>query len=221
MSTATLTPPDIAGCNALHEEVQSYATQARWAAEVACYLAVLLGIRLRAIQQRTPHGQWQTLFEKSKTVTCDRFDFSVETARRYMRAAEGALSRPGLSAAAKGRILRAAAGGALTSNALSDEDKAALDAATRGATLRQLYIDLGIIRAGATERWDMGGNKRTGPKPFDEQLDLWETITTSLNPISSLAESGDLARLDGPRLTQLEQALRGLLDVLSQINRAN
>jgi hypothetical protein len=177
---------EIARANALHEAAQSTAATAKDLAERACQLAVVLGLRLQRLKDSTPHGEWEPLFDP-KSVTSDRFAFSVETAKRYIRAARGALDRPGLPAAARKRIL------AFASESLDPVSVAALPsgldqdlaAATAGQTLRQLYLDLGIVRASAAEIGGGGARPRSAEvepahAPVDVSRDTLECVLAHL-----------------------------------------
>lgn len=170
---------EIALINHLHQQAQTTAAQAKSLAERACHYAVLVGLRLQAIQHETPHGQWKSLFDDSGKNE-PWFVFGIRTAQKYIAAARGALNRPGLPAAARKRIMEFAA-----SEGAADPDEtltADLARATAGQTLRQLYLDLGIIRADATET---GAGNRNGPPPpppppVDESQDYLEGIIEGL-----------------------------------------
>jgi hypothetical protein len=219
---------EIASCNALHTLVTGRAAEARRIGETACHYAVLLGCKLKALKEATPHGGWLQLFSGRKL--SDRapansaraeFGFSPDTADRYMKAASGALNTPGLAVKAQ-KVILALASEEEIPDTLPEAAAQALDSATKGKTLRQLYIDLGVIRAGATEKSGMGGNKRNPAaplKPYNEEEDLWETVVLSLKPVSEMIELGDLTKLAPPRLKELEDCLRGWLDALKKIGR--
>jgi len=209
--------------NILHDLAQADAERAKQIAERACQHAVILGIKLETLKSRVPHGQWGTLFaspasDAGQIGHSDRFDFSIETAKRYIRAAQGALSRPGLPAAAKKRLLALAAPDAQVTDQHYDD----LSKATAGQTLRQLYLDLGIIRAGATETSGSGGYhppKGERPPPPPESDLIWEEIVHPLRVIDQyISGHGRIAALDPARLAQVIDILAANLDVLRALN---
>lgn len=226
---------EIAACNALHTLVTGRAAEARRIGEMACYYAVLLGCKLRMLKEATPHGGWEALFAsgarrlksdgaaQSGTANANRlaFEFSSQTAANYMKAAERALKTPGLPVKAQ-KLIRTLAAEDEIPETLPDDAAKALDSATKGQTLRQLYIDLGVMRAPVTAKSGMGGNKRDLTQkvaPRDDESETWETITLHLNPISELIQRGDLAHLGPAKLREMEECLRGYLDALKKIGR--
>jgi hypothetical protein len=228
---ADLPKAEITACNALHTLVTGRAVEARKAAETACHYAVLLGIKLKALKAATPHGGWEVLFTNGKTKKLaggevkpnperSGFAFSSDTALNYIKAGEGALARPGLPAAAKKAILALASKEEVPDTLPAAASKA-LDKATAGATLRQLYIDLDIMRAPATAKSGMGGNKGKKEKtaPVNSEDDLWEVLAGHFEPVTLIVERGDLTQLSGPRLNELETLLRSWLDELKKISR--
>lgn len=214
-------------CNTLHAAAGNHAEAARRSAEIACHYAVLLGVRLQRLKAETPHGGWEGLFplkpNRAQEGKRARFDFSVDTAKRYIRAAEGALARPGLPAAARKRIEAAAEGEAAE---LDPDLHADLDRATRGETLRQLYLDLGVIRGSAAERGGGGGaGKASDPPPQkDPETSLADEVYQSLarrfHYLTQCVSLGELAHLRPEQLTEVEDTLRGYLDEIRKINRS-
>lgn len=190
-----------------HRLVTEGATQAREIAERAAHNAVMTGLLLQRRRDATPHGEWEKLFinprSKGDAQMQNTFAFTSQTARNYIAAAEGALARPGLSGAARKRLLAMA--DADTFPAEPDQKLATdLAQATRGETLRQLYLDLGIIRAAASERsGPQGGAGRTGPQPEPSPADaereevdrLLYAIVRPTNELSQAIERGDLVLL--------------------------
>ena len=233
--TTALSAEDLAEQITLgHRLATDAANQARDLAEKAAHYAVVTGLLLQTLRSRTPHGKWESLFaSESKSVTCDRFEkphnaafgFSVATAKRYIRAAEGALSRPGLPAASRDRLMALGAGSTSRVTEIDPTLTADLERATRGETLRQLYLDLGIIRGSVAERGGFGGDTtggrsarnlppdtRTPEKILDDLT--WETLTAGLVPTSQLINRGELGHLSGDRLRQLDDTFRSWLDAL-------
>jgi hypothetical protein len=207
--------------NALHDLAQADAQQAKQLAERACQNAVILGIKLETLKSRVPHGGWVPMFKdedgKGSQIRT-RFVFGIRTAQKYMLAAQGALSRPGLPAAAKKRLLALAAPDAQVTDQHYDD----LSKATAGQTLRQLYLDLGIIRAGATETSGSGGYhppKGERPPPPPEADLIWEEIVHPLRVIDQyISGHGRIAALDPARLAQVIDILAANLDVLRNLN---
>lgn len=218
-------PTPIAVCNQLHHVAGRHAESAREHAEKAAHYAVILGLRLEKLKTQTERGKWQPLFlsrgEDPKSVTCDRFAFSYETGQRYIRAAEGALARPGLPASARNSILAIAEKPHL--GELEEPEFQALEKATRGETLRQLYLDLGIIRASATEKTPTGptrkgqGTDTNEPDPGadpersfadDAYLGLAEPTRT----LTRLLERGELALCETERVRDLAAIWRSFAD---------
>ena len=215
-----ITDDEIAACNELHHAATAEAQTAKAAAERACHLAVLLGLRLRAIKERLPHGQFGQLFDGEKNDTC--VAFGLRTAQRYMAAAEGALSRPGLSQAARARLLRAATSD--TVGQPGERIQRDLETATAGQTLRQLYLDLGIVRAAAHEQTPVptrapARDQDTGDSDTGDDMlhrltsaDVYTSLTRELEPFTRSCNRGDLSLLDPPHLDQLAEILRSYLD---------
>lgn len=210
---------EIAACNALHALVSGRAAEARRLAEATCHYAILLGCKLQTLKAATPHGAWESLFSTGANRSHDRFGFSVVTGKRYIRAAEGALACPGLAVHQRKRILALAARPEIPDE-LPEAEAQALDRATRGLTLRQLYIDLGVIRASPTEKTGMGGNKRTEfHRPLVMADEVWSGILAALNSLDQTIRLGHLTLLGGQRLDEMEAVLRSLIDDLKKVSR--
>lgn len=223
---------EIAACNALHALVSGRAAEARRLAEATCHYAILLGCKLQTLKAATPHGGWEVLFEGHEArVTGQKalpdgqmsnvghFTFGKSTASNYIRAAEGALRCPGLAVHQRKRILALAARPEIPDE-LPEAEAQALDRATRGQTLRQLYIDLGVIRASPTEKTGMGGNKRTEfHRPLVMADEVWSGILAALNSLDQTIRLGHLTLLGGQRLDEMEAVLRSLIDDLKKVSR--
>lgn len=222
---------EIAACNALHTMVTGRAAEARKVAETACHYAVLLGTKLNAMKAATPHGGWEALFasgarrlksagSEGANAARDTFAFSTETALRYMKAATGALKTPGLAAKARQEILTLAAAEEIPEE-LPEAAAKALDSATKGKTLRQLYIDLGVMRAPATAKRGQGGDKgKDEDKPTgDEATQIYRLLCEGLESVSNAIDAGDLGKLRPEQLRELEETLRGYLDKVRKLGR--
>lgn len=221
-------------CNRLHQLTERTADTAAKLTTTAAHLAVMLGLQLRALKAATPHGGWEILFGDSGSKSEPRFRFTSRTARKYMSAAEGALERPGLSAKHRDLLLSVGASvGNGDTSALADTDSVldlqlteeateALGAATRGKTLRQLYLDLGIIKGDAIERG------RPDPATVDEDEDgtddsdqelppptpeeLWELLWISgIRDVEKFFLQKNHTLLSRERAEELEDALDGWL----------
>jgi len=75
---------------------------------------------------------------------CAGFDFSVDTARRYMEAAKRIRAEQSMSGIAQKKLIAIA-----DAPEIDETSRAFLDKLTAGRTLRQLYLDLEIITATA------------------------------------------------------------------------
>lgn len=128
------------------------------------------------------------------------------------------MNRPGLPSAAKKLIEQLAAHEEVIET-LTEAETSALDKATRGETLRQLYIDLGVMRAPATAKTGMGGNNPSKVKATSTEDDLWEGLVDYFAPITKIVETGELTQLSPPRLAELETLLRGYLDEVKKISK--
>jgi hypothetical protein len=192
--------------------------EARRAAESACHFAVLLGLKLAEVKRETAHGGWGALFGEGANAARAAFEFSKDTADRYIKAGEGAMNRPGLPSAAK-RLITQLAAEPETPTDLTEAETKALDKATRGETLRQLYIDLGVMRAPVTQKSGTGGDKGKKVKPPKTEDDLFEELVEYFAPITSFVERGDLTQLVPKHLAELETLLRSYLDELKKISK--
>lgn len=226
-STALLPPEDVAVCNALHESATNHAEKARQEAEIACHYAVVLGLRLQALRAKCPHGGWEKLFPdgRSAAAKCDtvsHFNFTTRTAQRYIRAAEGALARNGLAAPVKKRLLALAHSPV---QELSEAHHADLDKATQGGTLRQLYLDLGVIKGAAEEMTATGGKAKETRLPEGQvrrdilPAEVYGEVMDHFAALSCIAERGDLTILSRPQLEDVDTMCRAILDVTKKINR--
>lgn len=218
---------EIEHCNRLHTMAGNLAEEARTTAERACHYAVVLGLRLARLKAETPHGEFAALFANPRTAGAANaqrvahFRFSESTARNYIRAAEGALHRPGLPAA-KRREIEDLASAPVMPERLESHHHAALDLATRGETLRQLYLDLGVIKAGAAEKG--GGGARTGagsdgPGPRPDHEEVFAAFAALCNPLSKRIIRGDLARLRPEQVRELQDLFQSYVDDCKKVGR--
>jgi len=138
--------------NAFHRAATSAADAAKAKAAEASHYAILVGIRLEQIQGSTAHGEWGKLFSgrKNPRLTsnsaqigeCAEFEFSQDTASRYMEVAKRIrLERKLSGKAIKNLELIASA------PEIDEAARTTLNKLTQGQTLRQLYLDLDIITA--------------------------------------------------------------------------
>ena len=147
---APLATREIQDINSLHRLAHGAAAQARQKAAEASHYAILCGSRLEALQTNLPHGEWSYLFtdRKSKNLTsnaaqigeCAAFEFSVDTARRYINLVKNLRAEQNLSKKASTRLLTIAA-----APEIDADSRAWLEKLTEGRNLRQLYLDLEII----------------------------------------------------------------------------
>lgn len=162
----------IAAINALHRKAQAVAGEARAKTEEAAHLAILVGLRLRALRPTVAHGGWEKLFtsaarrlngetpNKKPSANAQHvahFEFSEASARNYISAAEGVLEHR--LTRKKALALQGLAG----KDTLAEADKKLLNEASRGETLRQLYLDLKIIRPTQAESMERNRNTKGGP----------------------------------------------------------
>ncbi len=231
----TLSPAVVADCNRLHTMAQAKATQAKALAEEATHCAILLGIRLEEIRKDCPHGSWEGLFAGSeKRISGSNanqnhewfaFEFSSRTAAKYMEAAKAVIANPALKSAHRKAILAiAAAPGA----ELGEADREHLSAATNGKTLRQLYLDFGIIKP-TTEDTVLKGGAQPGagrPRLADtvREPTLEETAMSDLHEwmegYRSFQRSGELDCIRPKNLVFLADGVAAILEDLKNRIRA-
>jgi hypothetical protein len=167
MSTTTIAnlevlPPDttamhpapiaeIATINRYHQRATNAADEARSKAEEASHFALLAGTLLEDLQISTAHGEWGKLFtgREGRLLTSNgnhgcHFDFSSETARKYIEVAKRIRAEQSMSGLAQKKLSAIASAPEIT-----DDAREFLSKLTKGQTLRQLYLDLDIITAPA------------------------------------------------------------------------
>lgn len=138
----------IAQANTLHTQISDLTTQITTLEQKRWLTAVLLGALLTRMKDASGHGEWQKLFPKrnhdsqfnlrdSKKRTCALF--SHASAKRYMKLYREVLRR----AQTLGTInITPLTNGTLT---LDDHTTAELTKLSDATTLRQAYLDFGII----------------------------------------------------------------------------
>ena len=235
MSTTiiTLAPAVIADCNRLHQQAQSKAAQAKQIAEEATHCAILLGIRLEEIKKQCPHGQWEGLFagaeeritgsNANQTEERFAFEFSSRTAAKYMEAARNVIANPALKSAHRKAILAiAAAPGA----ELGEAEREHLSAATNGKTLRQLYLDFGIIKPTTEDTILKGGAQPGAGRPKKDQFlpenedAEFATATWVAAWTSDVVRPGFLDALTKDQLGILADHIKGFLDTVQALRKA-
>lgn len=164
---------EIATINRYHNAATSAADEARSKAEEASHFALLAGTLLEDLQASTAHGEWGKLFtgREGRLLTSNgnhgcHFEFSSETARKYMEVAK----RIRLSQAMSGKAQKHLA--AIASAPHLDEDaREFLNKLTKGQTLRQLYLDLDIISSPAKEKPEKPAQPRIPKTEAQDRLE--------------------------------------------------
>ncbi len=141
--------PSIPEINALHQEATALAGQARALADSAKNKAILLGLKLTVLKEATPHGQWEALFAsgprrvgKANDARVQYFDFSQDSARRYIAVAANLMSQR-LTSEQSAALMQLASQPQTVD--LTPDEITFLDEVTPEKSLRQLYLNLGII----------------------------------------------------------------------------
>lgn len=202
---------EIHDINRFHRAATIKADEARQKAQEATHYAILCGTRLEALKASCEHGQWGKLFaKKPKNLTsnsaqngeCAEFEFSQDTASRYIEVAKRIRIEQSLSGKAQKR-LSAIAG----ENEIADEDRDFLTRITEGRNLRQLYLDLDIITAP-----DKEPKQKTpppaGPKKSQQQAkleDAREWFHIWREDWRKLVRIGALDDLDRPGVVELKE----------------
>ena len=215
---ATLSVTEI---NQFHRRATGAAEAARRLSEEACHLALLAGPRLEQLRDSTPHGQWGTYFTGRKNLNltsnsaqigeCAEFEFSQDTAARYMEAAKRIRMEQSMSGVAQKKLIAIA-----DAPELDESGREFLNKLTEGRTLRQLYLDLEIITAKPkAEKEDKPAPQKSRiPKSTDqikledarEWLDGWK------NSFESQLKSGGVDDLDGEGLLSLKEFISTVRD---------
>jgi hypothetical protein len=166
----------VAEINSLHNLAQGKAVQAKALAEDAAHLAVLLGIRLSELKESLPHGEFGNLFADPKEANATQiesvshFSFSRRTAERYLAVSKGLIEKHQLSALQVKQLSRIAQ----APDQIEEKGRKMLTKLTDGHTLRQLYLDLGIISGPkdlADKKGGPGGARTAGDATPEEILE--------------------------------------------------
>ena len=210
---ATLSITEI---NQFHRRATGAADVARKASEEACHYALLAGTRLEQLRDSTPHGQWGTYFTDRKNLSltpnsaqigeCAEFEFSQDTASRYMEAAKRIRMEQSMSGIAQKKLIAIA-----DAPELDETSRAFLDKLTAGRTLRQLYLDLEIITAPAPkEKPDKPAQPRIPKTPAQAKLeDAREWFQLWREKFDQLVKIGSLDDLDHEGLLALKEFIAG------------
>jgi hypothetical protein len=210
-SPATLaSTSEIAAINSFHRAATTKADEARAKAQEAAHYALLCGLRLEALKQSCQHGEWGQLFpKKGKNLTsnsaqigeCAEFEFSQDTASRYIEVAKRIRIEQSLSGKAQKRLA------ALSCEPdIDDESRAWLAKITEGRNLRQLYLDLDIITSPDKEPKEKPAP--TGPKKSQQQAkleDAREWFHIWREDWRKLVRIGALDDLDRPGVMELKE----------------
>lgn len=214
---------EIGQINALHQRATALASAAKAQAEEAAHLGVLMGVRLGALKERLPHGSWGNLFADSEKrskganpTQCRIFDFSCRTAERYMATAKKLIAVRRLTTKKKAELLKIA-----NSGQINEEQRAVLNKLTDGQTLRQLYLDLGIIsgppRAGGDTSAAKKPKKHTKPNPDLERQDAEAALTKIMADLARWFEQGRHQLLHKPQLRKLDELLVGSRETIKPL----
>jgi hypothetical protein len=146
--------------------INHYHSHARLSMAQSCAFMILAGFELVALKKSTKHGQWQTLFPvDSKNRNAAVFDFSIDSAQRYM----------GLAVGAKAHIqaLRGVPIGDVPLSQLSaDARDIVLRAAHKsgdGQTYQQLAWDWGLAKKHGSHSAKGGNNGGQAAPPTAEK----------------------------------------------------
>lgn len=149
----------IAQANTLHTQITDLTTQITTLEQKRWITAVILGALLTRMKAASQHGEWKALFTKNDT--CVVFD--QRTAQRYMKLYRAVLARAKTLGTIN--ITTLTNGGPLDDHTTAELTK--LSAAT---TLRQAYLDFGIISPPKHIGFTTSGNP-TGRHPNEKTLD--------------------------------------------------
>jgi hypothetical protein len=173
----------IQAINVLHAAATAAADQARALGETATRKAILTGLKLSALKENTPHGQWESLFagelkhvgKSNRTHVSDLLQFDVRTARRYISVAANLISQR-LTSEQSAALMQLAARPETTD--LTAGECAFLDDLVPEKSLRHLYLSMGIIKPTRMEQRhledDSDCRMPDPPKPPKRKLTLAE-----------------------------------------------
>lgn len=188
VTTPAVTADQIPTINRLHTEATACAEEARAKANTATQMAIIIGLKLSALKAATPHGQWESLFAggmkrvgKAKTTHVSHLlEFNIRTAQRYIAVATEIVSRR-LTPEQAQALQHIASCATLT-----PADSTFLEEVTPAETLRQLYLEMGIIKPTKKELHAM-------THPLNEKKEK-EEKETPLTPAQRMAQKRDEAR---------------------------
>lgn len=137
----------IRAINDHHAKAENDAAHARAYGESAVRSAILAGLQLVELKAATPHGQWEILFSSgmkrvkgANVAHVQHLDFDFTTARRYIAVATQLVAKK-LQPEQSAVLMELARGGGMTPDAA-----ALLDEITPPKSLRQTYLELGIVK---------------------------------------------------------------------------
>jgi hypothetical protein len=208
---APLATREIQDINSLHRLAHGAAAAARQKAAEASHYAILAGTRLESLQESLPHGEWGRLFSdrKSQNLTpnaaqigeCAAFEFSVDTARRYINLVKNLRAEQNLSVKANKRLSAIA-----EAPEIDEESRNWLEKLTEGRNLRQLYLDLEIITS--REKSTPENKQPPAPRKSQKQAQLedareyWATWRANGE---RLVRIGSLDNLDKAGLLEMKE----------------
>jgi hypothetical protein len=205
--------------NALHHAATTLADQARVLGECATRKAILLGLKLAALKDATPHGQWESLFasgmrrvgKPNASHVAHLIDFAEVTARRYIAVAANLMSQR-LSGEQSAALMELAARPA--TNDLEPAEITFLDDVMPEKSLRRLYLNLGIVKPTIKEQRRMQFEEEMAQRPPEPPREKRQP---------TLAESWQLKK-DAARLYWFGTRDAGMVDpgslVMQMINEA-
>lgn len=172
--------------NTLHADATELAGQARAMGECATRKAIMAGLKLAALKEATPHGQWESLFssgqKRVKSSNGDRgrhlLNFSRDTARNYIAVAANMMAQR-LSGEQSEALMQLA--WREEGEDLSAHEISFLDDVTPEKSLRQLYLNLGIVKPTRRELYAMGAEEdAAGRMPDPPRPDRPPTLTEQM-----------------------------------------
>lgn len=211
--TAAVSIPSI---NTLHAAATQLAEEARAKANAATQMALVIGLKLIALKANTPHGQWEKLFKGAerrvgKQANANHgchLEFTMETARKYIAVATEITARR-LSPEQAQALQHIAA-----SDQLGPAEAALLEEITPPETLRQLYLQMGIVKPTKKELHALTAPQRPEKEEPTEP-------PAPLSPAQRLALKRDEARSYWFGTTQPESIGLGsfLMSVQQELNQ--
>lgn len=174
---SVLSIPTVEELNHLHKQASIMADEARLKATSAAQTAILIGCKLEILRENTPHGGWEKLFKGSerrlKSSNANHgchLDFTPETARKYIAVA-AQIQQQRLSPESA-QALREVA----QRQELCDADRQFLDSITPAETLRQLYLEMGIVKPTKREAIHLEAPPQVEPEKPKKKLSLVEQL---------------------------------------------